>query len=144
MPEVRRERVDRLLVRVEPDDVIAASLVRPEVAVEAGEELLGLERETACEVGVAHHPLGELGDTQLRIVDVALDLRRCDRQVRDPPVAELDAVPRVLPALVPQALGRARAVLDVAVVVAVAEPVDPLERRPERAASGRERIRRRR
>ena len=101
MPEVRRERVDRL-VRVEPDDVIAASLVRPEVAVEAGEELLGLERETACEAGVAHHPLGELGDTQLRIVDVAPGSPPLRSVVRDPPVAELDAVPRVLPALVPR------------------------------------------
>ena len=43
-------------------------------------------------------------------------------------VGELDAVPRVPPALVAEALRRARRVLDVAVAVAVAVLVDPVER----------------
>ena len=47
--------------------------------------------------------------------------------MRDRPVGELDAVPRVLPALVAQALARPRLVLDVAVAVAIAVAIDPGE-----------------
>ena len=126
--QVRRERVDGLLVPVETDDVVAAALLRPEVAVEPVEQLLGLALESVGKRGVAHDPLGELGDAQLRVVDVSLDLGRGDRQERDAAVVELDPVPGVLPALVAQALGRARCVLDVPVPVAVAEAVDPFER----------------
>ena len=140
---VRCERIDGLLVPIESDDVVAAALVRPEVAVEPGEHLLGLPLESVGERVVAHDPLGELGGAQLRVVDVSLDLRGGDRQERNAAVMELDAVPRVLPALIAEALGRARCVLDVPILVAVAEAGRPIRVRPKRVANGRERNRHR-
>jgi hypothetical protein len=89
-----------LLVPIETDDVVAAALLRPEVAVEPGEQLLGLALESVRERGVAHDPLGELGDAHLRVVDVSLNFRRGNRQERNAAVLELNTVPGVLPALV--------------------------------------------
>ena len=91
-------------------------------------QLFGLALEPLGEADVGAEPPRKLGDAQFRVVDVALDLGGRDRQVRDRPVGELDAVPRVLPALVAEALPRPRLVLDVAVAVTIAVPVDPGER----------------
>jgi hypothetical protein len=104
MPHVRGHRVDPLLVTVEPDRVVAAARLRPEVAVESLEQISGLRSKTAGELRVAVQVLGELGDPELRVVDVPLDLRRRDGKVRNAPIGELHAVPRVLPALVPEPL----------------------------------------
>ena len=104
VPHVRGHRVDPALVAVEADDVVAAALVGPEVVVEARVQLLGLALEPLGELDVGAEPPRELGDAQLRVVDVALDLGGRDRQVRDRSVGELDAVPRVLPALVAEPL----------------------------------------
>jgi hypothetical protein len=128
MAHVGGHRVDPALVAVQPDHVVAAALVRPEVLVEAPVQLGRFALEAPCEPGVADNLPGQLGDTELRVVDVALDLRGCDRRVRDGPVGELDTVPGVLPALVVETLGRPRLVLDVAVRIAIAVPVDPGQR----------------
>ena len=75
------------------DDVVAAAIVGPEVAVEALAQLLGLALEPLGERVVVHEAPGELGDAQLRVVDVALDLGGRDRQERDGAVGELDRRP---------------------------------------------------
>ena len=128
VPHVRGHGVDPALVGVEADDVVAAAVLGPEVVVEARVQLLGLALEPLGERDVGAEAPGELGDAQLRVVDVRLDLGGRDRQVRDRSVGELDAVPRVLPALVAEALARPRLVLDVAVAVTIAVLVDPGER----------------
>src|SRR5262249_25971500 len=59
VPHVRRQRVDLALVAVEPDDVVAAPFVRPEVGVEALVERGRLTLETGCELLVAREPQGK-------------------------------------------------------------------------------------
>jgi hypothetical protein len=76
---VRGHRVDPALVAVEPDDVVAVALVRPEVLLEPPVELAGLELEPLGELVVADDLPRELGDAALGVEDVALDLRRRDR-----------------------------------------------------------------
>jgi len=105
--QVRCEGVDGLLVPVQADEVPTA-LVRPEVAVESGEEFSGLALKPVGKRSVVHASPGELCDAQLRVVDISLDLRRSNREERNAAVLELDAVPGILPALIAEALGRAR------------------------------------
>jgi hypothetical protein len=93
MPDVRGQRVDRAFVAVEPDHVEAAALLRPEVLVEAGAEQGGLVLEALRKFVPEREPVRELCDAELRVVDVSLDLGRCDRQVRDGSIGELHAVP---------------------------------------------------
>src|SRR5262249_32299774 len=69
----------------------------------------------------------------LGVVDVPLDLAGRPRRRRQSAIGVDDRVPRVLPALVVQARLGLPLVLDVAVAVAVAEAVDPVQRRPSRA-----------
>src|SRR3954452_574181 len=83
MPDVRGQRIDRAFVAVEPDDVEAAALLRPEVLVEARAEHGGLAFEALCESIVEREPARQLRDAELRVVDVSLDLGGRDRQVWD-------------------------------------------------------------
>src|SRR6059036_1110558 len=79
MPDVRGQRIDRAFVTVEPDDVEAAALLRPEVLVEACAEQGGLVFEALCEFVAEPEPARELRDAELRVVDVSLDLGGGDR-----------------------------------------------------------------
>ncbi len=128
LPDVRGQRVDRALVAVEPDRVVATPGVDPEVALEALAQGGGLEPKAGRERRVGERPVGKLRDSDLGVVDVALDLGRGDRQDGHRSVGEQDAVERVAPALVAEPLRRAGPVLDIAVAVAVAELVDPGQR----------------
>ena len=70
----------------------------------------------------------DLGQTELRVVHVALHLDGSDRRVGEASVVEALRVAGVLPRLVGQAAVRPPRVLDEAVPVEVAVAVDPLER----------------
>ncbi len=128
-PMFEVSRVDRSLVAIEPDRVVPAAGVDPEVALEALAQRLGLAPQAGGQGGVGERAFGKLGQPELRVIDVTLDLGRRDRQERDRPVGEQDAVERIAPALVAEALGGARPVLDVAVAVSIPGLVDPGERR---------------
>jgi hypothetical protein len=101
---VGRHRVDRPLVAVEAEHVVPPAIVAPEHVIEPVAQDVGLPAEPVGERPVAHQPLGELGDAELGVEHVALELAGRDRQVRDPAVGELHTVPRVLPALVAEPL----------------------------------------
>jgi hypothetical protein len=123
---VRGERVDGALVRVETNCEVAA-VGKPEVAV----ELLAQHRRSLGPLatrGVVPRFLGEVRTSEVRGVCVALHLAERDGGLGDPAVAVADAVPGVLPALVPETGGCRPVVLDVAVAVAVAAAHDPVER----------------
>jgi hypothetical protein len=79
VPHVRGHGVDRALVGVEADDVVAAAGLGPEVVVEALVQLLGFALEPLGERDVGAEAPGELGDAQLRVVDVRLNLGGRDR-----------------------------------------------------------------
>ena len=122
---VRRQRVDRALVAVEAHREPTA-LLEPEVAVEphlevgrAGPQLLGVLVVAAFG--------REVRTCDERGVHVALHLAQRDRRLGERAGGEADRVVRVLPALVAQATIARAQVLDVAVVVAVAELADPGE-----------------
>src|SRR5581483_6311624 len=129
VPDVRRQGVDLPLLAVERKRVVTAVL-EPERLVEAALQVVRLALELRAEPRIAPHAVREPCAASARVVDVALDLARRARQGRERAVAPHDRVPRVFPALVLEAtLGVATLVLDVAVAVAVAEVVDPRERR---------------
>jgi hypothetical protein len=90
---VRRHRIDLPFVAVEPDHVVTAAFIRPEVTIDARRELRCLALEPKGELIVAGERAGELCDAELRVVNVALDLTGRDRQVRDRAVGELNSVP---------------------------------------------------
>src|SRR5262249_23493018 len=71
---------------------------------------------------------GQSGATYLRIVGISLDLTGSARRGRQRAVVEQDGIPGILPALVVEAQLGLAFVLDVAVAVAVAEFVDPVDR----------------
>ena len=127
MAHVRGHRVDQPLVSIQPQCVVAAAIIDPEVAIEAFEEVVGLRSQTDGQLVVAPHLVGQLGRASFGVVHVPLDLAQRDGRLGEPPVGELDARPRVLPALVDQPLRRPGGVLHVAVSVAVAVLVDPLQ-----------------
>ena len=88
VPDVRAERVDLLLAAVERERVVAAPLLAPERLVELALQLVGLGVETRPELAVAPHFTGELRGPAFRVVDVALNLARRDRRLRNRPVVE--------------------------------------------------------
>src|SRR6516225_4160323 len=126
---VGRHRVDWFLVPVEPHDVVPTTLVRPEVFVHACPKRVRLALEATGQRLIVEELSCHARDTAFGIVDVALNLHGRDRQKRNVAVAELDAVPRVLPTLVAQPLRRSGPVLDVAVAIAITELVNPREGR---------------
>ena len=130
--DVRGERVDGPLLAVERERVVAAARVDPEGLVEPLHERVGLGVETLGERPVAPRQARQLGHPPLRVVDVALDLARRDRALRDAPVGEALRVARVLPRLVEEPARRPPLVLDEPVAVAVAPLVDPRERAQRR------------
>ena len=79
MADVRAERVDALLLAVERKRVVAAAVLDPELLVEAALQLGRLRLEPDGERIVPPDGARELGRPQLRVVDVALHLDRCDR-----------------------------------------------------------------
>jgi hypothetical protein len=130
VPHVRAQAVHPLLLAVEGQRE-APALRDPEVLQEPAAQRVGIRVEAVGERRVLPHLAREPGGPPFGVVDVALDLAGRDRARGDPAVPEQDRVPRVLPALVHQAgLRVARLVLDVAVAVAVAPDVDPLQRGP--------------
>ena len=80
--DVRAERVDAPLLAVERERVVAAAVLDPERLVEAAPQLGRLRLEPGGERIVAPDGARELGDPQLRVVDVALHLGRRDRRLR--------------------------------------------------------------
>lgn len=121
---VRGHRINRTLVAVETDDVVPATLVRPEIPVDARPQLIGFALESSRQCFVIEQFPGDLRDPALRVIDVTLNFHCHDRQKRDAAVAELDPVPRILPALVTQSLRRTGAIFDVSVTVTVAGPFE--------------------
>ena len=78
---------------------------------------------------------GEVGDPPLRVEDVALDLGERDRRSsRRAPFRSRIASPESFQPWLSRPAGRASLVLDEAVAVAVAVPVDPVERARARSA----------
>src|SRR5262249_40281268 len=112
----------------ETDDVVPATLVRPEIPVDARPQLIGFALKSRRQCFVFEQFPGDLRDPALRVIDVTLNFHRHDRQKRDAAVAELDPVPRILPALVAQPLRRFGAIFDVSVTVTITVAVDPVER----------------
>ena len=102
-------------------------------------QLGGLALQPLGERRVRPHRARQLGQPQLRVVDVALHLGRRDRRPRERAVVEALRVAGVLPRLVLEAARRAPLVLDEPVAVAVAVLVDPARapRAPARAAARR-------
>ncbi|HZT90402.1 MAG TPA: hypothetical protein VFA05_00010 [Gaiellaceae bacterium] len=98
MAHVRGDGVDRALVAVEAERVEA---VDPERIVEAAPQLRRIPLEPVREQVVAPHLARELGEPQLRVVDVALHLDGRDRRLGQRPVVEHHRAVRVLPRLVP-------------------------------------------
>ena len=143
MADVRRERVDPVLLAVERERVEAAALLAPERLVEALAQLGRLALEPVGQVAVAPDLARQLGHPQLRVVDVALHLARRDRPGRLAPVVEELGVVGVLPGLVLEPALRPPVVLDEPVAVEVAVLVDPVQRAHGRLAQRRARTRRR-
>ena len=65
----------------------------------------------------------------LRRIDVALHLAERDRALRDRAVGVEDRVVGILPALIDQTLLVGAVILDEAVAIGIARPVDPAQRR---------------
>src|SRR5690606_34698655 len=122
---VRRERANLPLLRIEPE-CDEALVVHPEVAIES---LLQLARTPPqLEPARAVTRCGRQRSHELeRHVVVALDLARGDRRIDLTPILVDDGVLAVLPALVPRAVARLRQILDVAVAIAIAVLLRPLE-----------------
>src|SRR5690349_2127840 len=99
----------------------------PEVAIESLAEGSGITLEPVGQRGVTPDVTCKASRSNARVVRISLDLASRDRPLRDRAVGEQDRIPRVLPALVDEAFGRARLVLEVAVPVAVAVPLDPFQ-----------------
>src|SRR5262250_1589101 len=102
MADVRRERIDLLLVSVEREGEEPA-LGDPEVLVEAALQVRGLLLETRREIGILPDLARQAGAAHLGVVDVALDLAAGARKRRERAVVEADRVPGILPALVLEA-----------------------------------------
>jgi hypothetical protein len=124
VPHVGRESVDLTLLPVQRQDVVASLLV-PEVAVEALTELRGLVLEPCGERRIAPHFPGEPGRPVPRVVCIALKLAGCDRRLRDGSVREQNRIPRVLPTMVVETTRRPGAILEVAVAVRITRSLDP-------------------
>jgi hypothetical protein len=131
MPEVGGQRVDRALVPVEPEGVEAA-LLDPERRVEAASELGCVTLELVGQTLVPPDSAGDLGQAQLRVVDITLHLGGGDRRLGERPVVERHRVLRVLPRLVANAVRATALVFDEAVAVGVGGPVDPGQGAPRR------------
>ena len=123
--DVGRQRVDRLLVGIEPDGE-PSLLLEPEVPVEVGLEVGRLRPEAVVGGRVAGLER-EVGTGQVGTVRVGLHLGEGDRGLGHPSVAVADAVPAVLPALVGEAAISCPVVLHVPVAVGVAEVLDPFD-----------------
>src|SRR5947209_10779818 len=128
MPNVRRDGVDFAAVTVDRERERLA-ILEPEVAIEARFQLRRLPLEALRERRVVPEGSSQAGGTDLGIVDVALDLARRPRQLRHRAVGEEDRVPGVFPALVLEPGLHVALVLDVAVAIAVAVGIDPVEGR---------------
>ena len=106
----------------------------PERLVETRAQLCRLALEPLGELRVVPRLARDLGEPELRVVDVALHLARRDRRRREAAVVEALRVARVLPRLVLEPARGAPLVLDEAVAVAVAVLVDPAQRGERRLA----------
>src|SRR6185312_6190126 len=95
---------------------------------EAPLELVRLAIQAVCERPVAPSIARDLREPSLRVVNIALHFARRDRRPRDSTVVEALRIERVLPRLDVETVRRALVELDEPVAVAVAIPVDPLER----------------
>ena len=97
MADVRAHRVDRPLVTIQRERVVAAAVLDPERLVEARLQRLRVPLEPGGELGITPHLARQLGRPALRVVHVPLHLARRDRRRRPTAVAESLRVPRVLP-----------------------------------------------
>ncbi len=127
MTLVRRDRVDRTLVRIESDGE-ALLVFEPEVFVEAALQFGGALAPRSRLVTPAEL-VEEVRPREVGGVCVALHLGQRDRRLGQGAVGELDAIPRVLPPLVGQAVISLALVFDVAVAVEVAVFDEPVDRR---------------
>src|SRR5207302_10957386 len=126
--DVRGHRVDLPLLAVEGERV-AAERLDPEIAIEALTQGRRVAFQPAGQLRVVPDITGQASRPDASVVRVALDLAGCDRPLRHRAVLEKDRIPGVLPALIGQAFLRARLVLEVAVPIAVAVTLDPLDRK---------------
>src|SRR5665811_445443 len=99
MTDVGRERVDLAPVRVAGDGEVA-TLLDPEVAVEAAFEVGGLLLELVGEGGVLPDEPRQAGAADFGVVGIALQFAGGAREARQRAVVVGDRVPGVLPALV--------------------------------------------
>src|SRR5665647_2927172 len=99
MTDVGRERVDLAPVRVAGDGEVA-TLLDPEVAVEAAFEVGGLLLELVGERRILPDEPRHASSPHLGVVGVALQLAGGAREARKRAVVVRDRVPRILPALV--------------------------------------------
>jgi hypothetical protein len=99
----------------------------PERRVERFAQVLRLAAQTQLGIGVPECSV-DLGDRELRAIDITLRLDQRDRALGETAVRVHDGVVRVLPSLVAQAGGRAALVLDEAIAVTVTELIDPPQR----------------
>ena len=125
VPHVGRKRIEGTLVAVEAHRQPAA-ILQPEVPVEALLQHSRLAAQRRDERRVAGL-LREVRACEVRRVHVALHLAERDRGLCEPPVGEARAVEGVLPALVLEPAIGGALVFHVAVAVAVAELLDPVE-----------------
>src|SRR2546426_9538011 len=127
MPDVRGHRVDLPLIAVERERV-AAEPLDPEIAIEALAQGRRGALEPAGQLRVVPDITRQASHPDARVVGVSLDLAGRDRSLSHGAITEQDGIPRVFPALVDEALGRARLIFEVAVAVSVAVALDPFER----------------
>ena len=130
-PRLDVSGVDRTLLAVEAERV-EAPILQPERLVEAASQLRRVVLELLGQSVVAPDLPRDLGDPQLRVVDVALHLDGRDRRHGERPVVEGHRVLGVLPGLVADPVRAAALVLDESVPVGVRRAVDPGERAPSR------------
>src|SRR6185312_12526660 len=114
---------------------IAAEAVRPEITLEASAQRRRLRRERL-------RPLPVIGQRQQprarmpRAIEIALDFAERNRWRGKRPVCIGDGDTGVFPALVDEAASVGAAVIEIAVAIAVAETLDPIQRRVDVAPQG--------
>ena len=127
LPGVRCPHAARALLAVERDR-IGADVFAPERRLELFGKLAGLGIKRVAARGYAE-PARRARRQALGRIDIALHFAQRDRSLRQRAVGVEDRVVGILPALVGEALFVGAAVFDETVMVGVARPVDPAQRR---------------
>src|SRR5690242_9680801 len=130
MAHIRGERVDLFLVSVQGERE-KLSLFDPEIPVEPLLQISSLALEPFFEGRVAPYSPCEPGATHFGVIDVALDFARRPRKFRQTPVRMAYGVPRIFPTLVLKAaILVVSFILHIAVAIAIAVSVDPIQGHP--------------